>query len=166
MILPLTLGFLLQFQSASLEPMITAREYFGFATSMSLALGAVFELPILILALTALGLVTPALLNRFRRHAVVRASSARRSSRPGATAVDDGARRAAVPAVRAERGAVGGRLPRRRAREAARVAEEEAEAAAEAARVAARVDTLEAERVPRRLDEAAAQAPLDQQGVA
>jgi sec-independent protein translocase protein TatC len=70
-ILPITLGFLLTFQTGSLTPMLTAGEYFGFATSMSLALGAVFELPILILALTALGLVTPALLNRFRRHAVV-----------------------------------------------------------------------------------------------
>jgi sec-independent protein translocase protein TatC len=70
-VLPITLGFLLTFQTGSLTPMLTAGEYFGFATSMSLALGAVFELPILILGLTALGFVTPALLTRFRRHAVI-----------------------------------------------------------------------------------------------
>ena len=70
-ILPVTLKFLLGFQSNSLAPMITAQGYFGFAVSMSLAFGAVFELPILIVALTALGLVTPMFLARFRRHAAV-----------------------------------------------------------------------------------------------
>jgi sec-independent protein translocase protein TatC len=70
-VLPFTLGFLLQFQSQALEPMITASEYFSFAISMSLAFGIVFELPILILALTALGIVTPAFLNKYRRHAIV-----------------------------------------------------------------------------------------------
>jgi sec-independent protein translocase protein TatC len=69
--LPLTLGFLMNFQAASLEPMITAADYFSFATSMALAFGLVFELPIVIVALTALGVVTPQLLNRYRRHAVV-----------------------------------------------------------------------------------------------
>ena len=70
-ILPITLGFLYNFQSSGLDPMITARDYFGFAVSMSLAMGAVFELPIAILALTALGIVTPAFLTRYRRHALV-----------------------------------------------------------------------------------------------
>jgi sec-independent protein translocase protein TatC len=68
-LLPLTLSFLLGFQSASLQPMITAGNYFGFATGMSLALGGVFELPILIVALTAFGIVQPKMLVRFRRHA-------------------------------------------------------------------------------------------------
>jgi sec-independent protein translocase protein TatC len=51
--------------------MITASEYFDFAVSMSLAFGLCFELPIVILALAALGIVTPQLLNKFRRHAIV-----------------------------------------------------------------------------------------------
>src|SRR5687767_12905375 len=50
-VLPLSLRFLLSFQAGALEPMISASEYFGFAISMSLAFGAVFELPILVLAL-------------------------------------------------------------------------------------------------------------------
>ena len=70
-VLPFTLGFLSGFGSASLQPMITAAEYFGFALGMSLAFGAVFELPIVILLLTALGIVTPPTLVRFRRHAFV-----------------------------------------------------------------------------------------------
>ena len=70
-VLPLTMKFLLGLQTGSLTPMITAGDYFGFAVSMSLMFGAAFELPIAILALTALGMVTPAMLVKFRRHAAV-----------------------------------------------------------------------------------------------
>jgi sec-independent protein translocase protein TatC len=38
---------------------------------MSLAFGLAFELPIVILALTALGIVTPQFLRKYRRHAIV-----------------------------------------------------------------------------------------------
>src|SRR5918992_578518 len=70
-ILPVTLRFLLGFQAGSLSPMITEAEYFGFATTMALALGALFELPILIVGLTALGFVRPWMLARWRKHAFV-----------------------------------------------------------------------------------------------
>jgi sec-independent protein translocase protein TatC len=70
-ILPVTLRFLLSFQAGSLAPMITASDYFGFATTMALALGALFELPILIVGLTALGFVRPWMLSRWRKHALV-----------------------------------------------------------------------------------------------
>lgn len=69
--LPLSLEFLIGFQSESLDPMITASEYFSFAISMTLAFGAAFELPIVILALAALGVVTPQFLAKYRRHAIV-----------------------------------------------------------------------------------------------
>jgi sec-independent protein translocase protein TatC len=70
-VLPLTLRFLMSIESTALTPMISATEYFDFAISMCLAFGAVFEVPIAILALTALGLVTPQFLSRYRRHAIV-----------------------------------------------------------------------------------------------
>ncbi len=70
-VLPLAVRWLLSFQTAALQPMITASDYFSFATSMALAFGLCFELPIVILALAALGLVTPRFLNKYRRHAVV-----------------------------------------------------------------------------------------------
>ena len=70
-ILPYTLGFLLTFQPGAFEETIRASEYFSFATTMSLALGALFELPIAILLLTMLGVVTPAFLHKSRRHAAV-----------------------------------------------------------------------------------------------
>ena len=70
-VLPMTLRFLTSMGDEAFDQMISATEYFGFATSLVLAMGAVFELPIVILALSALGLVTPKLLSRFRRHALV-----------------------------------------------------------------------------------------------
>ncbi len=70
-VVPLTLRFLMTFQIESLEPMITASGYFGFVITLALTFGAVFELPVLILALAALGLVTPDFLARFRRYAFV-----------------------------------------------------------------------------------------------
>jgi sec-independent protein translocase protein TatC len=70
-IMPVTLQFLIGIGQGSLEQMISATEYFDFALTMSLAFGASFELPILVLALTALGIVTPQFLAKYRRHAVV-----------------------------------------------------------------------------------------------
>jgi sec-independent protein translocase protein TatC len=70
-ILPITLKVFAGIQSASLQPMYRASEYFSFAMGMSVALGAAFELPTVILLLSLLGIVTPAMLNRFRRFAVI-----------------------------------------------------------------------------------------------
>ena len=71
LVLPFALKFLMEFQTAALEPMITARDYFDFATSLALSMGVVFELPILLVGLTALGIITPIQLRAFRRHAMV-----------------------------------------------------------------------------------------------
>ena len=70
-VLPMTLRFLTSMGDEAFDQMISANEYFGFVTSLVLAMGAVFELPIAILLLSALGLVTPQFLTKFRRHAVV-----------------------------------------------------------------------------------------------
>lgn len=70
-VLPMTLRFLTSMGDEAFDQMISANEYFGFVTSLVLAMGAVFELPIAILLLSAVGLVTPQFLTKFRRHAVV-----------------------------------------------------------------------------------------------
>jgi sec-independent protein translocase protein TatC len=51
--------------------MIEATQYFDFAFSMMLAFGLAFELPIGILLLSALGIIEPKTLTRYRRHAIV-----------------------------------------------------------------------------------------------
>ena len=70
-ILPLSLPWLFGLFGTALEPMITAQHYFGFLFGMALSFGLAFELPVVILALAAVGLVTPQLLAAYRRHAIV-----------------------------------------------------------------------------------------------
>ena len=70
-VMPFTLKFFDSFESASLRPMIEATEYFDFALSMMLAFGLAFELPIAILLLSALGIVKPEFLSKYRRHAII-----------------------------------------------------------------------------------------------
>ena len=83
-VLPLTLRFLMSIESSALTPMISATDYFDFSISMCLAFGAVFEVPIAILALTALGLITPQFLSKYRRHAIVVCLTAAAFITPGA----------------------------------------------------------------------------------
>jgi sec-independent protein translocase protein TatC len=71
LILPLTIRFLVNVESTALQPMISASEYFGFAIYMCLAFGAAFELPIVMMGLTALGLTNPMFLAKYRRYAIV-----------------------------------------------------------------------------------------------
>src|SRR5690348_1324939 len=70
-ILPRALGVLLSFQQGVFDPLITADKYFGFAGQLILAFGLVTELPLVIVILTALGLVTSRFLARNRRYAIV-----------------------------------------------------------------------------------------------
>src|SRR5205823_111144 len=71
LVLPLTLKFLFGLEAQSLTPMITVSEYFGFVTSMCLAFGGVFEVPSVIVGMSALGIVSPQTLGKFRRYAVI-----------------------------------------------------------------------------------------------
>ncbi len=69
--LPLTLFFFEGILSDYLTPQLTATHYFGFVVKMLLAFGIVFELPVLVLVLSVLGLITPGFLKSKRRHAIV-----------------------------------------------------------------------------------------------
>ena len=71
MALPVTLRFLLFFGTDYFDPMLRAGDYFGFVTKLLMAFGVLFELPVVIMILSALGLVTPAFLRAKRRHAIV-----------------------------------------------------------------------------------------------
>jgi sec-independent protein translocase protein TatC len=71
LVLPLGLRFLLGFQTQALSPIITIGEYLRFATRLILAFGIIFELPLVCVLLSFLGLITAQTLRRFRRHAIV-----------------------------------------------------------------------------------------------
>jgi sec-independent protein translocase protein TatC len=68
--LPFTLKFMLNFQSDSLEPMITAPLYFSFVVKLLLAFGVMFEMPVVIMVLTAVGVANSRFLAAKRRYAV------------------------------------------------------------------------------------------------
>lgn len=69
---PLTFRFLGTYQvSPDVENMITLQSYMGTFLMMNLAMGIVFELPVVCWLLGKLGILTAEFMRRFRRHAVV-----------------------------------------------------------------------------------------------
>jgi sec-independent protein translocase protein TatC len=82
-VVPQALRVLFSFQSEAIAPFITYDAYFGFVLQVTLALGLSFELPLVIIILSWLGVVGPAELNRFRRYAIVLAFVAGAVLSPG-----------------------------------------------------------------------------------
>jgi sec-independent protein translocase protein TatC len=73
-VLPLALQFLTGFQQAYLQSAIEVGQYLGFVVRLLLAFGVVFELPVVVMILSAMGLVTPRFMREKRRHAIVAAT--------------------------------------------------------------------------------------------
>ncbi|MFH1854527.1 MAG: twin-arginine translocase subunit TatC [Candidatus Omnitrophota bacterium] len=70
-IVPIGLKFLMTFGTEYLTPMISVGKYISFVISLSFAFGIVFELPLVILFLTMIGVVTPRFLSEKRKYAIV-----------------------------------------------------------------------------------------------
>jgi sec-independent protein translocase protein TatC len=73
-VLPFALGFLLEYkmdQTQDLKTLISIGEYINFTLKFVVSFGAVFELPIIILLLTKMGIVTPVILSKKRKYAVL-----------------------------------------------------------------------------------------------
>jgi sec-independent protein translocase protein TatC len=69
---PLSIHFLTTYQvSADVVNQINIRSYIGTLTSICLATGLVFELPIITFFLTKVGIITPAFLKKYRKHAIL-----------------------------------------------------------------------------------------------
>jgi sec-independent protein translocase protein TatC len=74
-VLPVALKILLtKFQADYLEYIITAREYFAFASQLIIAFGLMFEVPVVMVFLSAIGIVSPATFAKQRPYALVVAS--------------------------------------------------------------------------------------------
>ncbi len=71
LIIPLSLQFLGGYDVGGVPNIITITSYMKLVASICLASGVVFMLPILVFVLSKLGIVTPALLKNYRKHAVV-----------------------------------------------------------------------------------------------
>jgi sec-independent protein translocase protein TatC len=72
MLAPLSIHFLSSYEiSAEVVNQINVRSYIGTLTSICLATGLVFELPIVAFFLTKIGIITPAFMRKYRKHAIV-----------------------------------------------------------------------------------------------
>jgi sec-independent protein translocase protein TatC len=70
-VLPAALRFLVNFNSSEFNILVQAAPYYQFAATVLLAMGLVFQVPVVILGATRAGLVTPKQLRGGRRYAVV-----------------------------------------------------------------------------------------------
>lgn len=70
-LLPPALKFLLSFASDELEPVISAQRYISFVISLILACGFVFQMPVLSFILTKVGVITPAILRKRYKYAIL-----------------------------------------------------------------------------------------------
>jgi len=69
---PLSIHFLSSYEiSPDVMNQINIRSYIGTITSICLATGIIFELPIIAFFLTKIGVVTPSFMRKYRRHAIV-----------------------------------------------------------------------------------------------
>ena len=72
MIVPFSLHFLGTYEiSSQVVNQINIRSYIGTLTSIVLASGLIFELPLVTYFLTKIGIITPAFLKKYRRHSIV-----------------------------------------------------------------------------------------------
>lgn len=70
-VLPFALKFFLGFGSDRFTPVISISSYIGFITGLIIPFGVVFELPLVVLILSKIGLVTPEFLSRQRKFAIL-----------------------------------------------------------------------------------------------
>jgi sec-independent protein translocase protein TatC len=82
-VLPFAAAFLLSFQTDDLQPLLTAREYFDFVSTLFLAFGLLMEFPILLVGLSRVGIVTSERLRRARRMIVLAIAVFSAAATPG-----------------------------------------------------------------------------------
>ena len=71
LVLPFIIHFLLSFATGDIRALLSVGYYVTFCIRLMIAFGLVFQLPIVVVFLTQLGLVSSRLLIRYFRHAVV-----------------------------------------------------------------------------------------------
>jgi len=71
LVLPFAMDFLLTYKTQSMVPMLSVGKYVDFCLKFILAFGGIFELPLVIIFLTRMGIVTTRTLAKNRRLAIV-----------------------------------------------------------------------------------------------
>jgi sec-independent protein translocase protein TatC len=71
LVLPAAVNFLQNFNDENYDVLLQARDYNKFAIMVLGVMGLLFQLPVLILAITRMGILTPAQLRKHRRYAIL-----------------------------------------------------------------------------------------------
>ena len=71
LVLPPAINFLQNFNDDSYDILLQARDFYSFEIMVLIAMGALFQIPVGILAATRLGVITPQQLREGRRYAIV-----------------------------------------------------------------------------------------------
>jgi len=69
--IPVMLKFSASFGTEKIKNIIDVNEYFSFISMMVLASGLIFEMPMISYILSKVGILTPAFLRKYRRHAII-----------------------------------------------------------------------------------------------
>jgi sec-independent protein translocase protein TatC len=69
-VLPAAVHFFQNFNSGQFNVLVQASQYYKFAATTLLAMGLLFQVPVVVLAITRAGIVTPTQLRRNRRYAI------------------------------------------------------------------------------------------------
>lgn len=71
LVFPIAFQFFMGFATDTIVPMISVEEYLSFALKLLLAFGLVFEMPLFAYFLSRFGILTPDLMRRSRRYAIL-----------------------------------------------------------------------------------------------
>lgn len=69
--IPVMLSFTASFGSTLIKNSIDVTEYFSFITTTLLSAGLIFELPMIAYILAKIGIISPEMLRKYRRHSIV-----------------------------------------------------------------------------------------------
>ena len=70
-VFPFGFKFFLSFSNDSIQALPSVKQYFSFSIKLLFAFGLVFELPVIVFFLTKIGIVTPELMKRKRKYAIL-----------------------------------------------------------------------------------------------
>jgi len=70
-VFPYGFKFFISFATEDIQALPSVKQYFSFAIRLLLAFGLVFEMPIVVLFLTKIGLITPNKMKKFRKFAIL-----------------------------------------------------------------------------------------------
>jgi len=70
-VFPYGFKFFVSFATEDIQALPSVKQYFSFAIRLLLAFGLVFEMPVIVLFLTKIGLITPDSMKKFRKFAIL-----------------------------------------------------------------------------------------------